>query len=354
MGLIGPLCPNGRYHPVPNWAWDGDGSVRVSDKALRAVVFIGALSDRDEFIPHGTGFFICSTEQEHTFQNLVTAAHVITGITGDVYIRVNLTGGQFRVTHSLKTDWAFHPEYDKEADTGPDVAIMPAHYPHDTFDIACVKFGPGEVEKEALTDAVITGLSIGIGDPVFFPGMIINHLGEKRNLPIARFGHIARMPSEPILTDHGYQQGYLVEARSINGLSGSPVFVQHEPFRVIDGKVHAAGTSPRHQTHYFMGVLLGHFAVENPPDTANNKKVPVVEQGTGLAVVLPWQKLLETMMQPVVAKAREDKIMEKKRQTGFRSDSAKPPQEKATEAHPHKEAFTSLLNAAARTKPQAD
>src|SRR5207253_3257650 len=41
-------------------------------------------------------------------------------------------------------------------------------------------------------------LEVGVGDEVFFVGLFVQHAGEARNLPMARFGHISRMPVEPI------------------------------------------------------------------------------------------------------------------------------------------------------------
>ena len=46
------------------------------------------------------------------------------------------------------------------------------------------------------------------------------------NLPIVRLGAIAAMPGEYIKTDWGCLRAYLIEARSIGGLSGSPVFIR--------------------------------------------------------------------------------------------------------------------------------
>jgi hypothetical protein len=57
----------------------------------------------------------------------------------------------------------------------------------------------------------------------------VNHEGKQRNLPSARFGNIAQMPGEPIEFDGLSQESFLVEARSVAGYSGSPVFVYLPP-----------------------------------------------------------------------------------------------------------------------------
>jgi hypothetical protein len=50
-----------------------------------------------------------------------------------------------------------------------------------------------------------------------------------RNIPSVRFGNIAQMPIEPIEQGRVFgkfqQESFLVEARSVSGFSGSPVFL---------------------------------------------------------------------------------------------------------------------------------
>src|SRR5205814_5913498 len=80
------------------------------------------------------------------------------------------------------------------------------------------------------TKEVVEHWKIGPGDDVFVVGRFINHEGRQRNHPTARFGCIGQMPLEPIPQDRPHQppfmqESYLVEARSIGGYSGSPVFV---------------------------------------------------------------------------------------------------------------------------------
>jgi len=74
---------------------------------------------------------------------------------------------------------------------------------------------------------------VGVGHEVFFVGLFSQHAGKTRNLPIVRFGNVSRPPSEPIalkLSDDPQDEtvtnvdGWLVEARSLGGHSGSPAF----------------------------------------------------------------------------------------------------------------------------------
>ncbi|MGN8548594.1 hypothetical protein ACQPTN_29410 [Bradyrhizobium sp. 13971] len=72
--------------------------------------------------------------------------------------------------------------------------------------------------------------AVGIGDDVFVVGRFINHEGKQRNSPSARFGCIAQMPNEPVKLGRFTQECYLIEARSIGGFSGSPVFWHVRPY----------------------------------------------------------------------------------------------------------------------------
>ena len=53
-------------------------------------------------------------------------------------------------------------------------------------------------------------------------------------------------------------EAYLVEARSISGLSGSPVFVNMAPYRTVEGTIISNGG---HRPYYLLGLMHGHFDV---------------------------------------------------------------------------------------------
>ena len=60
--------------------------------------------------------------------------------------------------------------------------------------------------------------------------------------------NIAMIPDEPVTTSLGDIKAYLVEARSIGGLSGSPAFVR---------ETGAEGTG----SFYLLGLMHGHWGV---------------------------------------------------------------------------------------------
>src|SRR5258705_8778907 len=58
-------------------------------------------------------------------------------------------------------------------------------------------------------------------------GLFLGHHGKSRNVPIVRFGTVSAMPGELLESTYTNKphQSYVIESRSLGGLSGSPVFL---------------------------------------------------------------------------------------------------------------------------------
>ena len=198
---------------------------------------------------------------------------------------------------------------------------------------------------------------VGIGDDVFVVGRFINHEGRQKNSPTARFGCIAQMPNEPVKVDNFDQECFLVEARSIGGYSGSPVFWHVLPF---------AGGAYRPKTNMqigplLLGVELGYIYDWNPVcDAAGdpiNRATPharQVQENSGMMIVVPAWKLTELLHEDkVVAKRKEIedqvKTEEKKTRGGVALSFRRGPS--VSDANPsHREDFDSLLKKAAKSQ----
>src|SRR5581483_11182825 len=143
---------------------------------------------------------------------VVTARHVIGG--GATWLRLNKRDGTVDVLEIPQHGWIRHP-------AGDDVTCAPmiplednAHavrgLPEDIF------LTPEEVE---------VGI-IGPGDEAFFVGRLRDADGGLRNQPSVRFGNLSMRPVPLYNSLAGIQQeSFIVEARSIGGYSGSPVYV---------------------------------------------------------------------------------------------------------------------------------
>jgi hypothetical protein len=157
----------------------------------------------------------------------------------------------------------------------------------------------------------IDGDRIGLGDEVFMPGLFhLTQGGGKRNVPIIRQGTLAIVPDDPVYLevgrDKGFCEAYLIEARSIGGLSGSPVIVRRTKSIVCEAdgtseKVHGVGALP-----YFMGLAHGHWDVKES-QLNSQTIIPDSQRGVnlGIAIVVPAHKVLEVINHPDLVAMRE-------------------------------------------------
>lgn len=269
--------------------------MRVPDVVRECVVFL-QYKDRDGRLKlAGTGFFVGISWEQRTDRNfvyLITAKHVILGARhyssdGQILIRVNTKGHGFALETVAADRWLLHP-----SDESADVAVFP--WPYSFTNLQC-KFVEFEV---FLTAQGIKDEGVGLADEIFLTGLFRNHVGETRNLPIVRTGTIAAMPEEPVNTRLGKMDAYLIEARSINGLSGSPVFVYSQRARPT-----AQGNA---RVLHLLGLVHGHFDMpEETHERASQAMAPTERLNVGVAIVVPALKILEVLFQPSLQALRQ-------------------------------------------------
>lgn len=331
------------------------GDMRT-DNALRdTVVAIGLVDEGGKFILCGTGFVVCNAIDDEVYQFIVSAKHVVRPIidkfgAGAVGIRINTRDGDAAI---LKLpDWLDHP-----ADR-VDLSVCPAGISREAFAIKML-----DTEGDLpLTQEKIDEADIGIGEEVAIVGMFIQRPGEKKNLPIVRGGIISAMPEEEIRTQYGRHEAYLIETRSFDGLSGSPVFVQLPPFKIsfADGQAKFVRTE---FSHHFMGMLLGHSEVRNETDIldievgdgSGETKEVIPLFNTGIGIVLPLSYIIEAIEQPKIHERRMAAEKAKRKTRRFVPDSAGGPSPSTTADNPsHKEDFNRLLSSVTTRKPRED
>jgi hypothetical protein len=285
----------------------GEASVRVPEVMRKCVCFIFHEKSGGSRVPVGTAFFMSVDRTHHQKGHwgfLVTARHVLAGIVrcrqdGEFFLRFNATEGGVAWMESNIRDWHPHPD-ESLAD---DVSVLPFVPPREIESLSLHV-------SAAATPAIIAEHDIGVGDELFFPGLFINHHGKERNIPIVRGGSIAAMPGEPIKTKHfGSLEAYLVEARSIGGLSGSPVFVHLGLHRWIDGQIKQAitgGPAKEHGIFFLLGLVHGHYTVkaaardEAVPDGLSDEAI-----NQGIAIVVPVSRILENINRPEWVEMRD-------------------------------------------------
>jgi hypothetical protein len=339
--------------------------VRINEGVRRAVLFLGITNDKGDFSPYGTGFLLGKQVEGGWFIYLVTAKHVLDDMLKTkrpMVGRLNLKGGGAQ-TGDVSAAWQTHP-----TDSKCDVVVASFIASLDTFDFGIIPL------EDVLTEAYMQEHDIGAGDQVFTVGLLLSHFGRERNVTVVRAGNIAAMPEEHVdLGDKlGHQEAYLVESRSIGGLSGSPVFLQTLPFRIVKGEVKQGGGQ---KTEYLIGVHIGLFETKASGDTINGDKIEediiarrerfLEAMSAGIGIVIPIQRAIEIIEGPFFTKQREDAMKRHStNKNSFVSASAIPsagtaPSEVssslATDENPtHREGFTHLLDTAARTRPQGD
>jgi hypothetical protein len=188
--------------------------------------------------------------------------------------------------------WFTHP-----TDPTADVAIMRGMPASATFKPMVL-----QTDDFATSDHFAQG-KIGVGDEIVMAGLFTMHPGFKQHIPILRHGQLAMAPVEPVETEHGPVDAYLVEARSIGGLSGSPVFISETVMPTINGQsVFAAG--PAH----LLGLLRGHWRFEVPTAGDLREERSMRQVNAGIAMVTPAQKILDTIHQPEVLAMNEAEL----------------------------------------------
>jgi hypothetical protein len=274
--------------------WGGKpNNMDIPTEVQKCVVFVGYRpADGTERLA-GSAFFVMKLTPEKLpllgVRYVVTARHVVQGIRDKgidkVLLRVNRKSGDAAWIETRVKDWNFHP------DKAIDVAVLPFEpfigFDHNLFSTT------GFVTPE-----VVTNEQIGVGNEVFIVGLFNRHYGEKNNIPIVRVGNIAAMPGEKVNAGLGPMDAYLIEARSIGGLSGSPVFLPLGTRRSMTGLAMSPGQLQR---YYLLGLIHGHFDVREDDlvdelvseDAASAKSVNM-----GIAIVVPIEKVMETIEQP--------------------------------------------------------
>jgi hypothetical protein len=250
--------------------------MRVHEDLLKCVGFLCVQSG--EWLYGGTGFFVgvkSESDPGVSYGYFVTAKHCVIKAQdyGDLNIRLNRRGGGFLYV-SVKSSWIF------PSDPSVDLAILPFAPQTNVVDYKVLEL------SMIASDEIIAQHSIGIGDDLVISGLFTQHYGTEKNLPIVRFGNIAAMPSEPILdkkTGAGYL-AYLIEARSIGGLSGSPVFAYIGPSRVANNKMNFG-----QQVTILIGVVRGHWEHEESSVDFIGKEMKHVNMG--IAIATPAQEI---------------------------------------------------------------
>lgn len=278
--------------------------MRVPDFVLKTVAFISEIIDSgatgDDYDAQGTGFFAmlpADGDPNRFHHYFITAKHVILGLKRKRFaLVINERHGKVRPVEVTYEKWCFHP-----SDASVDAAAMPfePRQELESLSFQSKYFVTPESMKPAF----------GVGDDIFIPGLFTYAQGRARNMPIIRHGNLAMIPDEEIQVNYGFAKFanvYLIEARSIGGISGSPVLIRKTvslPTRNFDtSETRLHGLSAE---FHVLGLVQGHWDIKeseiNNPGPVQDKQRGV---NMGIAVVVPAHKILEILNGPELTELR--------------------------------------------------
>ena len=342
--------------------------MQIIPEFIESVAFLCSRDKADRNVPAGTAFFVEIDDDTglrgSPWTYLVTSAHSFDFIeTAEVDVRINTLprisaelGYEDRATR--KGDWFIHDSADVAAIMSP--ADPTRHrfqrIPVDTFinrnyrfDVSRFAGRGNQAMERIMTDNFPQGIAVETGHDLFFPGLFVQSAGRNANLPIVRFGNIARMPGDELLTlesDIRRMQirGYLAESHSWGGHSGSPVF-WHYTYNVnipIEVQPYQsplsipAGRVPRRRADVMIGVgwaqgllglVSGHYDIPTSARDSNRKRTDFqLGINAGIAIVTPAENIRELLMRSDVVDDRHRRAAEIEEPAAV-ADFARPPRQ---------------------------
>lgn len=345
---------------------------RIDDNLLNSVAYLypSEAEAADGVKLGGSGFFVGIRLELPRLELLcvVTNKHIVEA--GSATVRVNTPDDKFDIISLDGAKWFYHPD-------GDDIAVCPIGLNTARHKIRSVP------NDSFLTKKMIEQYDVGVGDDTFTVGRFISREGKERNIPSVRFGAIAQMPAEPIILEGDVpQESYLIEARSIPGYSGSPIFLAIPPSSAKQPRVNPdlpeemkaqipellkmVGYNPKRNTPYQLGPWLlgidychiyGKELVFNS-ETGDPISNMHVRSNTGMMGVIPAWRLTDILEGPdimaIVNNLKAAVKRGKKKQDQASLDSASDAVRTNDENPKHREDFTSLVNVAARKQKPAE
>jgi len=292
--------------------------VRLSPVILDSTLFL-CRNRRQESgelrpVPVATGFLVSFPIKDNPPADVyyvVTARHVVEDDrVAPIFVRANKADGTSAYYSTAGLEWFVHD--------AADVAVHLLTF-DDALAVRCLAprrfvVGPDysfQTTIRAHNGQVVTHKErILTGDEVAVVGLFVQDFGTTVNLPIARFGHIARMPSVVHTPrwrgDTHRSPAYLVECTSWAGMSGSPVFWFQKVYHSIqDG---ATAKTREQMIPALVGLISGHVNRKSEWQVEREDKTETItaDLNTGVAVVTPSTALFELLTSEGVSAERRE------------------------------------------------
>jgi len=293
--------------------------------------------------PSGTGFFVEVEENSRNWIYFITALHSIESAYGrSITIRLNTHRGVptpplpgYEEHDTDKNEWFKHDK--------ADIAAILIDLDRSRYSFECVPLyvfidSQSRIDLARFREAANPGqaavtpppseiIEVQLGDEVFAPGLFVQSAGANRNLPVVRFGNIARMPGEELIALETKRQNsliraYLVDAHSWGGLSGAPMFwhfkydistaivaerVPDKPKSPLDvitqsnRKEHVDVLARTGNLTGLLGVVSGHYNIL----TKSTDETIATALNAGIVIVTPAENIRELLMRDDVCADRK-------------------------------------------------
>jgi hypothetical protein len=261
--------------------------MQLQSDFIESACFLGVKNENGEIAPRASAFYAVVPFRHNRTQGrgyLVTARHNVVKAAGrTLYVSINsgaVGGDRVAAWLPIEVDrWFDHP-----FDGNADVAVADWR-PPDSFQVSyrgilTDNFIDGPPEQNGPIFPIVEGMVTAT------VGLFSYHSGQRRHTPIVRIGNLSAKPSDRVRTGFGDAEAYLIEARSVGGLSGSPVFIREEVF----------GGAQRHP---LLGLIQGHFDWKDEQFAETWQPIH-----TGIAVVTPSNKIIDVLRQADCAATR--------------------------------------------------
>jgi hypothetical protein len=266
----------------------------------QCVVFLYVPDSTGKPVPNGTGFFVAvpyPDDPNKGFVYLVTAGHVT---------RQNNTGPFYPEIHIRLKRHDGEPEFIRHplVATGPSKTVFTP--PDSKVDLALIPFAPDQaryeykIVNEGLlpTAAELKNLPVQEGAEVFFAGLFLQHVSDRANIPIVRFGRVAFAMDEPVSWNGEVRDLLLVECGSFGGNSGSPVFYY------LGADRNPGSLSLGAPVLKLAGVMMGAFQDIKPLQVVSTSQMAVSTSNLGIAAVVPVSKVRDLLFGPELSEHR--------------------------------------------------
>jgi hypothetical protein len=287
-----------------------DEKMHIDNQFIHCAAFLGMTTTDDRFSIHGTCFFLRTEENDLIFTSLISAKHVVRDYFAlrpgrSLAVRVQRkTGLMPKQFDTGPGDWIDHP------DAKVDIAVceVPWRMWNEDDDLEIIAL---TVPDFTQLERDLSQSGFGLGSEIFIPSAYIHVPGETQNIPVVRFGRVAAMPSEPLWVLSPTPPAFLMETRSLGGMSGAPVLFHTDPYRM--GPRQSAPTDPGNSTlrtypAFLIGIHIGTYPGQFRSDWTEDIVGADERFNSGISIVLPVAQITEAVNQPFFSKARQANV----------------------------------------------